>query len=87
MTVNHLNKYWFVKPMTFTIEEVSDGYILSNEESNLVAYGVTVKEALDELYYSLDFDWEDIAMADDSELSPAAIEHKKWLNSNITVRE
>ena len=82
-SIDQLGRFIFSKPFRFTVERNPDGFVLSNGESDLIAFGSTIEESLDELYRLLEFDWEDIAMADGLSLSSGAKERKQWLLSNV----
>ena len=84
-SIDQLGRFFFSKPLRFMVERNPDGFVLSNEESDLIAFGNTLDEALDELTSMLEFDWEDIALEDDAVLSRTAMERKEWLLSNVRV--
>ena len=76
-------QFQFVKPLCFSVERLDDGVIISNKESELTAFGTTIKDAQDDLIAEIEMFWEEIAMEDDSELDAVARDRKKWLLTNI----
>lgn len=77
----------FAKPLSFQIERTDDGIIMSNKESDLIAYGDSMKNARMDLQSEIEMAWEEYALEDDSKLDNVAREYKRWLIENVKKRD
>ena len=81
--IEYVGRFHFKKPFYFIIEQLDDGIILSNKESDLIAFGKTLENAKADLATELEMVWEEIAMEDDSVMDEVACSRKRWLLDNV----
>ncbi len=81
--IEHIGRFHFKKPFYFIIEQLDDGMILSNKESDLIAFGKTLESAKINLAAELEMVWDEIAMEDDSVMDEVACSRKRWLLDNV----
>lgn len=60
---------------------------MSNKESDLIAYGDSMKNAMMDLQSEIEMAWEEYALEDDSKLDNVAREYKRWLIENMKKRD
>jgi len=83
LELQDIGHFRIMKPLPFLIERLDDGVILSNKESNLVAFGATLEDAKADLEVELQMAWEEIAMEDDLNMDAVACDRKEWLLANV----
>ena len=79
MVVDRSSSFRFRRAMVFRRESTDQGIILTNDGLDLVAYGRTLDEALDDLDVELWFVWREMVMCDGSQLDQVALEYRSWL--------
>jgi hypothetical protein len=70
--------YWFNSPRQvwypYSVRREADGFYAENEELSIFAFGETDTEAIEDFISAIEASWEGLKNADDSELTPDAIE-------------